>query len=709
MGKVSIIIPVYNTKKYITACIESLQNQTYKNIEIIIVNDNSDKECTELLEKISNQYSEIRLFHFQERKGVGAARNFAIERSRGEFIYFLDSDDYLPSRTLELLIENIGDEDVIRGRMKTTNFSNSFAIIFDGMFKTEPFTDKKYNLIKNSSAVNFLFKKEFIKREKLAFSESVEIYSDLSFMLPVLIHVEKVLYLREAIYFKRRRNDPILNPSLSQYNVDIKIRNFIYMYNKLKNKYSDEMANDFLDKQFLNFYRKDIVTYFKKNGNIEEFFEQLSNATKKVNVETLSRYDMVLKNEVMALRNGNLSQFMRKNARHNFLRDIKEGLKTKRKFLTFLYRSFFMKLPMKKELVVFESFLGRSYSDNPKYIYEYMTNNKMDFKYVWSVTQKMDIPNNHIQVKRFSLRYFYYLARAKYWISNSRMPGYLDKREENIYLQTWHGTPLKLLAGDMEDVYMPGTNSATYKRNFFNETQKWDYLISPNAYSSEIFKRAFWFDKTMIESGYPRNDILYNKNNENTILSLKRRMNLPLDKKVILYAPTWRDDEYYSKGKYKFKLQLDLEKLQDQLGDEYIIILRMHYFIASQLDISAYEGFVYDLSNHNDIAELYVLSDLLITDYSSVFFDYAHLKRPVLFFTYDLERYRDKLRGFYIDIEREVPGPLLMNTDEVIHAVENINDVIHNYDERYQKFYNKFCKWDDGHAADKVVKKVFDL
>src|SRR5699024_4221444 len=157
----------------------------------------------------------------------------------------------------------------------------------------------------------------------------------------------------------------------------------------------------------------------------------------------------------------------------------------------------------------------------------------------------------------------------------------------------------------------------------------------------------------LLEYGYPRNDILYNWNSKLKVEELKKRLNLPTDKKVILYAPTWRDDEFYSVGKYKFSLKLDLENMERALDEEYIIILRMHYLIASNLDISDYPSFVFDFSNYSDISELYLVSDILITDYSSVFFDYANLKRPILFYTYDLEKYRNQLRGFYLDLDTE--------------------------------------------------------
>jgi CDP-glycerol glycerophosphotransferase len=215
------------------------------------------------------------------------------------------------------------------------------------------------------------------------------------------------------------------------------------------------------------------------------------------------------------------------------------------------------------------------------------------------------------------------------------------------------------------------------------------------------------YDNEMLDTGYPRNDILHDTNRDKIAEHIRKQLGIPQDKKTILYAPTWRDDEFYAKGQYKFEMHLNLDMMKQQLGDEYVLLLRTHYFIADSIDVSALKGFAYNLSRYDDISELYLISDILITDYSSVFFDYANLKRPMLFFTYDLEKYRDVLRGFYFDIEKEVPGPLLFTTEEVIDAVKNI-DVIHgDYNQRYQEFYHRFCEWEDGHAAEKVVKSVF--
>jgi CDP-glycerol glycerophosphotransferase len=259
----------------------------------------------------------------------------------------------------------------------------------------------------------------------------------------------------------------------------------------------------------------------------------------------------------------------------------------------------------------------------------------------------------------------------------------------------------------MDAVFMAGgTDIVAYKKNFTENSKKWDYLIAQNAFSSETFRRCFEFHGKMLETGYPRNDILYNADAKK-INQIKTDLKLPSDKKIILYAPTWRDDEYYDTASVKFTLKLDLDRLKREFGDEYIVILRLHYFIADNIDLKGLKDFVYDLSKHEDIAELYLISDILITDYSSVFFDYANLKRPILFYTYDIEKYENVLRGFYIDINREVPGPLLMTNDEVVDAIRNIDKINDEYADRYEEFYNRFCGIEDGNASKRVYEEIW--
>ncbi|MFD2617050.1 CDP-glycerol glycerophosphotransferase family protein [Terrilactibacillus laevilacticus] len=381
--------------------------------------------------------------------------------------------------------------------------------------------------------------------------------------------------------------------------------------------------------------------------------------------------------------------------------------------VTKIYKFFFYvlgHLHVNKKLIIFESFLGKQFSCNPRALYEYIKKNYPDYTLIWSVDKKHinNFLNHDLNyVKRFSISWIIAMTKSRYWISNSRLPYWIPKPKHTIYIQTWHGTPLKKLVMDMNEVHMPGIDIEKYKKDFCQEANKWDYLISPNTYSSEIFSRAFQFNKTIIESGYPRNDILHQSINEKSITNVKLQFGLPENKKVILYAPTWRDNQFYDQGRYKFDLNLDLDLLQRELSEDYIILLRLHYLVAENLDLKKYKNFIFDFSNHEDIRDLYLISDMLMTDYSSVFFDFANLFRPIIFYVYDLEEYRDKLRGFYFDLEKNAPGPLVTTTTGIIKSIRAFEANGNKMLENFSSFYNKFCYLEDGNASRRVVEAIF--
>lgn len=363
-------------------------------------------------------------------------------------------------------------------------------------------------------------------------------------------------------------------------------------------------------------------------------------------------------------------------------------------------------LPVSKNVIVFNSSMGMNYTGNPRYIYEKMAELGLDKKWncIWFFENgKTILPGNAKVVTYGRLKYLYYMAIAKAWVFDCRQPEFLIKREETSYIQTWHGTPLKKLAADMEDVYMvEGKDIKAYRNGFLENAKSWDYLISQNPFSTTVFRRAFGFKKEMIESGYPRNDILFSKNNISIIRELKKKLNLPLDKKILLYAPTWRDDEFYEQKKYKFNPRLDFVQMQEALQEEYIMIVKYHYLVQDAIDWSPYEGFIMQCDKTYDISWLYLIADQLITDYSSVMFDYSILNRPMFFFAYDLEKYKNNLRGFYFDLLEEAPGPISQTTDQLISDIKNYQ--YRQYQEKYQKFRQKYNPFDDGHAAEKVIE-----
>jgi CDP-glycerol glycerophosphotransferase len=175
---------------------------------------------------------------------------------------------------------------------------------------------------------------------------------------------------------------------------------------------------------------------------------------------------------------------------------------------------------------------------------------------------------------------------------------------------------------------------------------------------------------------------------------------------VVLYAPTWRDDQFHGAGRYRFVPRLDLDHARRALAADHVLLVRRHPNQVDEIP-QAGDGFVWDVSTYPDAADLLALTDVLVTDYSSLMFDFANTGRPMLFFTYDLDHYRDNLRGFYVDFEADSPGPLLSTSAEVVDAIRNVDAVSTTFRARYERFAERFCDLDDGKATGRVVDRLF--
>lgn len=349
--------------------------------------------------------------------------------------------------------------------------------------------------------------------------------------------------------------------------------------------------------------------------------------------------------------------------------------------------------------VVFESFQGRSYSCNPKGIYEAMLNAKEfdNFKFVWvfrNQSKKDLLPDvSRTKVVGFEgFSYYRELASAKYWVFNSNTRSFLKPSAKQIFTQTWHGTPLKRIGCDVEKQGNVVTNISDNIKLYNREAKKISFMVSPSDYCTDKLISAFDLKKygkenVVLNTGYPRNDSLFTFD-EKRVYELKNKYGIPTDKKVVMYAPTFRDNKLGSTKGFGIEESLDFNELRNKLGDDFVIIFRAHYFISERLNLNSFKGFVFDLSNVDDVNELYIMSDMLITDYSSVFFDYANLKRPILFYMYDYEEYKNQIRDFYEDA-KELPGPMVTNQDELIAAIKTLINEF-SVDENFKKFNDKY-------------------
>lgn len=345
--------------------------------------------------------------------------------------------------------------------------------------------------------------------------------------------------------------------------------------------------------------------------------------------------------------------------------------------------------------IVFESMWGAKYSCNPQYLYEYIDKNYPQYKCVWSLNdERMPIKGRGIRVRRHSQEYYHYLATAKYLVNNVNFPNEYVKREGQIEIQTMHGTPLKTFGLDVTEE-LPNEDS---RKRYIEKNSRWNYLVVQGKFMEEKAYDCFGYKKEILKTGYPRTDILFSQDKERA-LSIKKKLGLPLDKKVILYAPTWR-------VRGNFHMQLDLEKMKREFADEYILLIRLHYFSPVSENMTIDNTFTFDLQPYRSIEDLYQISDLLITDYSSAMFDYALLGKPMLFFIYDLEEYRDRLRGIYVDIEKEAPGPIVFDTDEVIFAIRNLDAEVEKRRDWIRAFRERYLSYENASSCKAVVDAV---
>lgn len=368
------------------------------------------------------------------------------------------------------------------------------------------------------------------------------------------------------------------------------------------------------------------------------------------------------------------------------------------------------------KVILFEAFGGRNYTCSPKAIYEKMLemDEFKDFKFIWAFVNpsKHEIKkdNRLTIIKSKSKDYYKYCSIAKYWIINSIMDEGITKKKNQVYVQCWHGTPLKKLRCDIEvDGAVLNTVEEIRKRND-RDAKRFDYFISPSRYCTEKFISAFNLknlgkEDIIIEKGYPRNDFLFNKS-QKEINEIKKKLGIPKNKKVIFYLPTFRDNQHTSGVGYTYNLEIDFDRLKEKFGKDYIILFSPHYFIANSVDVSKYKNFIISVQGYDEINELYLVSDIIMTDYSSVFFDFANLGKPMLFYMYDFDLYQGKLRDFYISLD-ELPGPIAKTQDELEKNIESIEKISKKYEKKYIDFNKKYNYLDDGNASERVIKEIF--
>jgi CDP-glycerol glycerophosphotransferase len=342
------------------------------------------------------------------------------------------------------------------------------------------------------------------------------------------------------------------------------------------------------------------------------------------------------------------------------------------------------------DAVFFESFFGQSASCNPLAIDRALAELRPDIARYWSVADgSVNVPEGAIALLEGSEDWWRIRGRARLLVINDWMRKKFKKRPYQTVLQTWHGTMLKKIAMNRPK-FRPRAAIATIR-----ERARWDILLSENQYSSRIFRSAYAYFGPIWEEGYPRNDVLRRGDGA----ALRRKLGIPDDVTVLLYAPTWRDNRPEQVD------HLDVAAFASTLGPGYLTLIRGHSrTLRPGHDV--YATNVLDVTSYPDVSELFLVADALITDYSSVMFDYTVTGKPVFFFVPDLDDYRAKLRGFYFDLIEAAPGPVVRTAGELVSLIRDRDQLSADYAQKYAAWQKRFNPRDDGEASHRVVNRL---
>lgn len=389
---------------------------------------------------------------------------------------------------------------------------------------------------------------------------------------------------------------------------------------------------------------------------------------------------------------------------------------TKRKIVYTLFYKY--RYEVDDKVILFESYHGEQYSCNPRGIYEAILDDEryIDYKFIWAFkdVRKYKFLEEDFRtkvVKSNSKKYYMYNAKAKYIVLNLLLKPHITLKKEQTYIQTWHGKPIKAIGCGRQFETDPRRTLASTIRHYTKNAKKITKLLSPSDYFTPIMRDAFNMKKLhkedcIYETGYARNDRLF-RYTDIDLMRIRQRLGIDPDKKVILYAPTWRElfGEYVDRQNLGVVLRvsdsIDFEKMQRQLGDGYQLLFRAHHMDAEAMDISLYEGFIIDATGYPDVNDLYMISDLMISDYSGTIFDFGILKKPMVFYMFDRELYTTKLQGVNIDLD-ELPGIIVEKEEELVPAIlKQFREF--KYDEKYERFNRRYNQYEDGHVGQRVI------
>lgn len=354
-----------------------------------------------------------------------------------------------------------------------------------------------------------------------------------------------------------------------------------------------------------------------------------------------------------------------------------------------------------KRRALFEAWRGR-YSDSPRVVSETLGEVAPEVERRWVANDPSTFPPDVLCLPRHGPRHFRDLATCDFLVTNDIVTRHLVKGPRVLYVQAWHGSPIKVVG--LDEGTPKYRHGAAHIKRMLRDVAKWDLLLSNSAEYTRIFRSAFGYEGEVLEIGYPRNDILLN--DDGTARARARReLGVEEGQQVVLYAPTWRDDAHHEGGGFFHPMLIDWDLLDRELPQEMVVLNRFHQHVVSDPTVRL-PARVRDVSGHGDVTELILASDVLVSDYSSMIYDYALTGRPIILHAPDLDRYQSGVRPFYFDFEAWAPGPITTSSEELAQALRSLSAVAAQHEADYRAFVERFCTFETGTSAQRLVAEL---
>ncbi|MFF5522313.1 bifunctional glycosyltransferase/CDP-glycerol:glycerophosphate glycerophosphotransferase [Streptomyces coeruleorubidus] len=706
MPRFSVIVPAYQVQAYLHECLESVLSQSCPDLELIVVDDCSPDACGAIIDEFAARDARVHPVHLPENVGLGRARNAGVAHASGDYLLFLDSDDTLTPDALRSIADRLketGDPDVLVFDYARTYWTGEAIRNQAALQLTEqgpaPFRleDRPGLLRLLMVAWNKAYRREFVEKKGFAFPPGY--YEDTPWTYPVLMTAESIATLdRVCVHYRQRRQGSILRTT-SERHFDV-FEQYDRVFAFLEER--PELAR-WRPVLFRRMVHHLAIVYSRRDrlppGSRADFMRRARTHYRRYRTpgapvplrarvqHALIRFGLHRTYRTLQL----VSALHRGVARTTG--KLLRGLRSAALRLHYRVQRC---LPLRADRAVFTAYDGRGHSCNPGALESAFRDLAPHIRTAWIARPEHHhtIPPGPRRLVPGTAAYWTALARSAYLVSNTAFDHRLVKRRGQTLIQTGQGTPLGHIGLDLQE--RPAAARGRDFARLLKGVDQWDYVLSANRHTTLTHERVHPGRYTTLEYGCPRNDV-FRTATEADVARLRASLGIPEGTVAILYAPTQRD---YRRSQ---RHALDLQRIVRRLGPRFLVLARAHHAYDAPLTSTC--GRVVDVSDHPSVESLCLASDALVTDYSSLMFDYANLDRPVVIHADDWEAY-EAARGTYFDLRSFPPGAVARGEDELIDIFATGHWRGSRSAQLRSAFRERFCTYDDGRAAERVVRRV---